>query len=83
MSFRATETDGRREPRHEGVRIDKAFLVEVAPGSYRPTSDPLAATHVHVLDEVRGGIVVAPIGTDAGGVRTYRVGADSYRITGA
>lgn len=82
MSFRRGETDRIREPRTAGVPMVYGYLVEIEPGTFRPTVDPLTATHVHAFDPIANGIAVAPIGTDTQGVRTYRIGADSYAIVG-
>lgn len=82
MSFRRGETDRIREPRTAGVPIVFGYLIEVEPDSYEPTADFNAATHVHALDPIADEIVVAAIGVDTEGVRTYRIGADSYAIVG-
>lgn len=80
MSFWATETDRTRERVTDETRVHDGYLIEVAPDSFEPTDDIEAATHVHALDSESGEIVVAPIGTDTGGVRTFRVGSETYAI---
>lgn len=82
MSFRRGETDRIREPRTAGVPTVYGYLVQVGANDFEPTADPGSATHVHVLDAEANEIVVAPLGTEPGGVRMFRIGSDSYAITG-
>lgn len=82
MSFRRGETDRIREPRTAAVPMVFGYLVEVGPDDYEPTGDLSIATHLHVLDEVANEIIVAPIGTDPGGVRTVKIGEDTYMLAG-
>lgn len=75
MSFRRGETDRIREPRTVGVPMVNGYLVlrdplgflsELPSGELVPTTDPSAATHIHVVDPATEEYAVATIEEAAG-----------------
>jgi hypothetical protein len=70
------------------LRISEGYLAPAADGTgdLVPTASLAGATHTHGIDPATGDIVVVPIGTDTGGVRTRVTRSDdgdTVTITGA